>query len=43
MAGNEKQMYKKFNAEQGVTPNDLQALSPPQTGLGVSPGQGYYR
>ncbi|BES89084.1 unnamed protein product [Nesidiocoris tenuis] len=42
MAGNEKQMYKKFNSEQGVNPNDLQALSPPQTGLGVSPGQSYY-
>jgi hypothetical protein len=41
MAGNEKQMYKKFNSEQGVNPNDLQALSPPQTG--VSPGQSYYR
>uniref|UniRef100_A0A1B6GJW4 Repressor of RNA polymerase III transcription MAF1 n=1 Tax=Cuerna arida TaxID=1464854 RepID=A0A1B6GJW4_9HEMI len=40
MAGNEKQMYKKFNAEQGMNPNDLQALSPPQTG--VSPGQGLY-
>lgn len=41
MAGNEKQMYKKFNADQGMNPNDLQALSPPQTG--VSPGQGIYR
>ncbi|KAL1124367.1 hypothetical protein AAG570_000996 [Ranatra chinensis] len=40
MAGNDKQMYKKFNSEQGFNPNDLQALSPPQTGL--SPGQSYY-
>lgn len=43
MAGNEKQLYKRFNAEHGVTPNDLQALSPPQSGLGISPGQSYYR
>lgn len=41
MAGNEKQMYKRFNSEQGMNPNDLQALSPPQT-MGVSPGQGLY-
>ena len=36
MIGNEKQMYKKFNSEQGTTPHDLQALSPPQI-LGISP------
>lgn len=36
MIGNEKQMYKKFNTEQGKNPNDLYALSPPQQ-LGVSP------
>ncbi|KAK5646002.1 hypothetical protein RI129_004466 [Pyrocoelia pectoralis] len=29
MAGGEKAMYKRFNAE-GIHPNDLQALSPPQ-------------
>ncbi|XP_066991735.1 repressor of RNA polymerase III transcription MAF1 homolog [Anabrus simplex] len=42
MAGDAKQLYKKFNAEQGATPHDLQALSPPQTGLGASPGQYQY-
>lgn len=39
MIGNEKQMYKKFNSENGASPNDLQALSPPQQ-LGISPGHG---
>lgn len=29
MAGGEKALYKRFNAE-GVHPNELQALSPPQ-------------
>jgi hypothetical protein len=43
MAGNDKQLYKRFNSEQGVTPHDLQALSPPQTALGVSPGRCQYR
>lgn len=43
MAGNDKQLYKRFNAEQGVTPHDLQALSPPQTSLGTSPAQRYFR
>ena len=43
MAGNDKQLYKRFNAEQGFTPHDLQALSPPQTSLGTSPAQGYFR
>nr|CAD7200536.1 unnamed protein product [Timema douglasi]CAD7417206.1 unnamed protein product [Timema poppensis] len=38
MAGNDKQLYKRFNSEQGVNPHDLQALSPPQTSLGMSPG-----
>ncbi|XP_057329401.1 repressor of RNA polymerase III transcription MAF1 homolog [Microplitis mediator] len=42
MAGNDKQLYKRFNSEQGVTPHDLQALSPPQTSLGTSPAQSYY-
>ncbi|RLU16729.1 hypothetical protein DMN91_010797 [Ooceraea biroi] len=41
MTGIEKQHYKRFNAEEGVTPHDLQALSPPQTSLGTSPAQGY--
>lgn len=43
MAGNDKQLYKRFNAEQGVNPHDLQALSPPQTSLGTSPAQCYFR
>ncbi|CAH1991321.1 unnamed protein product [Acanthoscelides obtectus] len=30
MAGGEKALYKRFNPE-GVNPNDLQALSPPQS------------
>ncbi|KAK0086363.1 hypothetical protein PV325_003295 [Microctonus aethiopoides] len=42
MAGNDKQLYKRFNAEQGVNPHDLQALSPPQTSLGTSPAQCYF-
>ena len=42
MAGNDKQLYKRFNSEQGVTPHDLQALSPPRT-FGISPAQSYYR
>lgn len=37
MAGGDKAMYKRFNAE-GVHPNDLQALSPPQ----LSPGYSQY-
>lgn len=43
MAGGDKQLYKRFNAEQGVKPSDLQALSPPQTSLGTSPAQSYFR
>ncbi|XP_063236182.1 repressor of RNA polymerase III transcription MAF1 homolog [Bacillus rossius redtenbacheri] len=38
MAGNDKQLYKRLNSEQGVTPHDLQALSPRQVSPGVSPG-----
>ncbi|XP_077281483.1 repressor of RNA polymerase III transcription Maf1 [Temnothorax americanus] len=40
MTANDKQLYKRYNAEQGGTPHDLQALSPPQTFLGTSPAQG---
>ncbi|KAL1458165.1 hypothetical protein WDU94_008334 [Cyamophila willieti] len=43
MAGNDKQFYKKFNSGEGTTPRDLQALSPPQSGFGVSPGHSQYR
>lgn len=39
MAGDAKQLYKRFNSAQGVTPHDLQALSPPQTAMGISPSQ----
>lgn len=38
MAGADKALYKRFNPE-GVHPNDLQALSPPE---GVSPGHSQY-
>ncbi|CAG2108714.1 unnamed protein product [Medioppia subpectinata] len=31
MAGNEKKLYKTMHNEEGKSPNDLQALSPPQT------------
>ena len=43
MAGNDKKLYKMLNQE-GQSPNDLQALSPPQTGQAssVSPKQGMY-
>ena len=43
MAGYEKQMYKRFHSEPGVTPHDLQILSAPQSTLAVSPTGGYYR
>jgi len=43
MTANDKQLYKRYNAEQGGTPHDLQALSPPQTSLGTSPAQGCLR
>lgn len=35
MAGNDKALYKRFTSEQA--PNDLQALSPPQTLQDLSP------
>ena len=35
MAGNDKKLYKMLNQE-GQSPNDLQALSPPQTGMSTS-------
>lgn len=43
MTATDKQMYKRFNAGEGLTPHDLQALSPPQSYLGTSPAQGYLR
>lgn len=33
LTGTEKSLYKKFTAEQGGNPRELQALSPPQTGV----------
>lgn len=42
MIGTEKQFYKKFNCEEGRTPQTLEALSPPQNGYGgysLSPTQ----
>lgn len=35
MAGTDKALYKRFTAE--TSPNDLQALSPPQTLMDLSP------
>lgn len=43
MAGNDKRLFKMFNAESGTTPHDLQALSPPQSTLGHSPSRAYSR
>nr|CAG4641156.1 EOG090X0C93 [Eulimnadia texana] len=42
LAGNDKQLYKRFNATPGTNPNDLQILSAPQSSLAVSPTGGYY-
>jgi len=33
LTGNEKMLYKRFTADQGGNPRELQALSPPQTGV----------
>ena len=43
MAGNEKKLYKIMHSEEGKSPNDLQALSPPQTIISHShsPNKGY--
>lgn len=44
MIGTEKVLYKRFAETSGVGPHDLQALSPPQTLMDLSPniGQGSY-
>lgn len=44
MIGAEKVLYKRFAETSGVGPHDLQALSPPQTLMDLSPniGQGSY-
>ncbi|XP_071958138.1 repressor of RNA polymerase III transcription MAF1 homolog [Antedon mediterranea] len=39
MAGNDKRLYKMISSENGQSPNDLQALSPPQSGFHLGPGQ----
>ncbi|RWS05780.1 repressor of RNA polymerase III transcription MAF1-like protein [Dinothrombium tinctorium] len=36
MAGGDKRLYKRMHAEPGTSPNDLQALSPPQTTVSFS-------
>ena len=42
MIGSEKVLYKRFTAEtSGVGPHDLQALSPPQTLMDLSPNVGH--
>lgn len=41
MAGGDKAFYKRFTAD-GETSRELQALSPPQTSLGMSPGCSSY-
>ncbi|OWF38020.1 Repressor of RNA polymerase III transcription MAF1-like [Mizuhopecten yessoensis] len=44
MAGNDKRLYNKMlSAEGGVSPMDLQALSPPQSTLSHSPSKQYSR
>ncbi|XP_054164326.1 repressor of RNA polymerase III transcription MAF1 homolog [Oppia nitens] len=46
MAGNEKKLYKTMNSGDGKSPNDLQALSPPQTIMAIpnnSPNKIYSR
>ncbi len=37
MAGNDKQQYKRFLSSEPASPSDLQALSPPQTLMDMSP------
>lgn len=43
MVGQDKRLYKTMNAETGTGPHDLQALSPPQSALGLSPSRAYSR
>ncbi|XP_071785565.1 repressor of RNA polymerase III transcription MAF1 homolog [Asterias amurensis] len=40
MAGNDKRLFKMLSQENGHTPDDLQALSPPQSQLSLSPRAG---
>lgn len=41
MVGSDKRLFKSMNAESGTSPNDLQALSPPQSIMGCSPVKYY--
>lgn len=41
MAGNDKRLYNKMLSADGVSPMDLQALSPPQSTLSHSPSKQY--
>ncbi|KAK2156002.1 hypothetical protein LSH36_224g04004 [Paralvinella palmiformis] len=43
MAGGDKRLFKEMSQDQGITPNDLQALSPPQSLLAHSPSRQYSR
>ncbi|XP_014675579.1 PREDICTED: repressor of RNA polymerase III transcription MAF1 homolog [Priapulus caudatus] len=43
MAGTDKKLFKALNHEPGVSPSDLQALSPPQSMMSHSPGAYYSR
>lgn len=43
MAGNDKKLFKTLQTSGGHNPADLQALSPPQSTLSLSPSKGYSR
>ncbi|XP_072013738.1 repressor of RNA polymerase III transcription MAF1 homolog [Amphiura filiformis] len=43
MAGNDKRLFKMLSQENGHSPDDLQALSPPESQLSLSPLQSYSR
>lgn len=43
MAGQDKRLFKTLSTEPGMAPNDLQALSPPQSFLSHSPSRQYSR
>ncbi|XP_074645177.1 repressor of RNA polymerase III transcription MAF1 homolog isoform X2 [Tubulanus polymorphus] len=39
MAGNDKRLFKMISSEGGHAPNDLQALSPPESAMSLSPNK----
>lgn len=43
MAGNDKRLFKSLQTSGGHNPTDLQALSPPQSTLSLSPSKSYGR